>query len=212
MRYNIMNGEKVAGSLEMFEGVEVYSLADYSSDCVRTESLLDELKVDREILDVLVKQCSDVDVLKKQLFYKKEDRSGMDSVTLDGANSRLLHGALGCITEGGELIEGLLGEPDDVNIMEEVGDLMWYVGILLDEVSSRGYPIIDVLKTNIAKLRKRYPEKFTEDAALNRDLDEERKVLEGKGIKIEKYYKHKVTGRGCRSPDHPGKDCVEVAE
>lgn len=33
-------------------------------------------------------------------------------------------------------------------------------------------------ETNIAKLRKRYPDKFTEDAALNRNLEAERKILE----------------------------------
>jgi hypothetical protein len=32
---------------------------------------------------------------------------------------------------------------------------------------------------NIAKLRTRYPEKFASDRALNRDLEAERKVLEG---------------------------------
>lgn len=36
------------------------------------------------------------------------------------------------------------------------------------------------LKNNIEKLQKRYPEKFTEENALNRDLDAERKILEQK--------------------------------
>ncbi len=34
------------------------------------------------------------------------------------------------------------------------------------------------MQNNIDKLRKRYPEKFTEEKALNRDLDSERKELE----------------------------------
>lgn len=37
----------------------------------------------------------------------------------------------------------------------------------------------DVLETNINKLKVRYPDKFSEFNALNRDLQEERKVLEG---------------------------------
>lgn len=36
----------------------------------------------------------------------------------------------------------------------------------------------DVLQTNINKLKARFPEKFTNELALNRDLDKERKVLE----------------------------------
>lgn len=36
----------------------------------------------------------------------------------------------------------------------------------------------DMLEININKLKARYPEKFTEEAALNRDLDAEREVLE----------------------------------
>jgi hypothetical protein len=34
------------------------------------------------------------------------------------------------------------------------------------------------LYNNIEKLKVRYPEKFTEEAALNRNLDKERKTLE----------------------------------
>lgn len=36
-----------------------------------------------------------------------------------------------------------------------------------------------VAETNINKLKARYPEKFTSEKALNRDLDTERKILEG---------------------------------
>jgi hypothetical protein len=35
-----------------------------------------------------------------------------------------------------------------------------------------------VFETNITKLRARYPNKFTEADALNRDLTKERKILE----------------------------------
>ncbi len=42
-----------------------------------------------------------------------------------------------------------------------------------------GYTIEKARETNIAKLKARYGEKFTEAAALNRDLETERKILEG---------------------------------
>lgn len=41
-----------------------------------------------------------------------------------------------------------------------------------------GLDFWQILTNNIEKLQIRYPEKFTEEAALNRDLDAERKVLE----------------------------------
>ena len=40
--------------------------------------------------------------------------------------------------------------------------------------------VLDSLQKNIDKLKARYPEKFTEELANNRNLDLERKILEGK--------------------------------
>ena len=95
---------------------------------------------------------------------------------------RLLHGAMGLITEAAEIIDALkkhifYGKPIDlVNISEEQGDVEWYQAILCDEVGTG----MDTLKeTNIAKLKARYGPKFDAHRALNRDLGVERSVLEG---------------------------------
>lgn len=58
-----------------------------------------------------------------------------------------------------------------------------YTGIVVMVILDRASSLLDldfreILYTNIEKLRKRYPEKFTEEAALNRDLDSERATLE----------------------------------
>ncbi len=45
---------------------------------------------------------------------------------------------------------------------------------------SCGYSLVDAMKRNIEKLNKRYPGKFTQEKALNRDLEAERAVLEAK--------------------------------
>ena len=45
-----------------------------------------------------------------------------------------------------------------------------------------GIKFEDILDTNINKLKARFPEKFTEEKALNRDLITERKILEGETI------------------------------
>lgn len=93
----------------------------------------------------------------------------------------LLHGSMGVCTEGGELQDTVKRyifygkELDKVNIEEELGDIFWYCAIICKSLK---LDLQTILEKNIAKLKKRYPEKFTEDKALNRDLDAERKVLE----------------------------------
>jgi NTP pyrophosphatase (non-canonical NTP hydrolase) len=64
---------------------------------------------------------------------------------------------------------------DLVNIKEELGDVMWYIANLCN---MHGWDLRDILATNIAKLEARYPEKFTEENALNRNLKVEREILE----------------------------------
>jgi NTP pyrophosphatase (non-canonical NTP hydrolase) len=93
----------------------------------------------------------------------------------------ILHAAMGCVTEAGELMDAvkkasIYGKPvDRTNLIEEAGDMLWYLALLLD---SQGITFNEVMDINIAKLKKRFPEKFTEYQSLNRDLDAERKVLD----------------------------------
>jgi NTP pyrophosphatase (non-canonical NTP hydrolase) len=95
---------------------------------------------------------------------------------------RGLHAAIGLATETGELVDAykkymFYGKQiDNVNIVEELGDLMWYLAIACDSV---GVTIEEVMALNIKKLRGRYPTCFTEHDAQHRDLDAERKILEG---------------------------------
>lgn len=94
---------------------------------------------------------------------------------------RLLHGTMGICTEAGELLDAVkkgmyYGKPMDyVNIREEIGDLLWYMALIIDEM---GWSFEQIMEENINKLKTRYPEKFTEEKAINRDLETERKILE----------------------------------
>ena len=45
-------------------------------------------------------------------------------------------------------------------------------------IKTNGFNIEDILQTNINKLQSRYPEKFTTEKALNRNLNVEREILE----------------------------------
>jgi NTP pyrophosphatase (non-canonical NTP hydrolase) len=94
---------------------------------------------------------------------------------------KFLHAAMGICTESGELMDALkkhliYGKPiDNVNVQEEAGDLFWYVAILADAFN---FTFEDTMEKNIAKLKARYPNRFTEKDAQLRDLDKERKILE----------------------------------
>ena len=99
---------------------------------------------------------------------------------------RLLHGALGLCTEAGEFQDMLkkhlfYGKKLDlVNLMEEISDSCWYIGLIIDELTRlKAVKSFDeVLSLNIEKLANRYPEKFKEFDALNRNLEKERAILE----------------------------------
>jgi len=141
-----------------------------------------------------------IDVLKKYIFYGKQDwmveqlvkAAEFDDVSsehddsghvkrfLMTRNIRMMHATVGMATEAGELMEMLQdhimygAEFDEVNAVEEIGDSFWYQGVAIDVL---GTNVQQVMQTNIDKLRARYPDKFNEAAAINRDLKKEHAIL-----------------------------------
>jgi len=93
----------------------------------------------------------------------------------------LLHASMGLVTEAGEFQDMLKKhlyygrELDEVNLKEEIGDVLWYCAIALEALDT---DFESVMQTNIDKLKARFPEKFTEENANNRNLDKEREILE----------------------------------
>jgi len=94
-----------------------------------------------------------------------------------------IHMLMGLSTEVGELIDifkkNLVYKVpiDWINAEEEVCDIMWY---LINFCNINNINLEEILQTNIDKLRTRYPEKFTEENAINRNLEAERIILEKK--------------------------------
>jgi NTP pyrophosphatase (non-canonical NTP hydrolase) len=204
-------------------------------------------------------------------FIKNAIRTESANFGLDKYKvERILHSIIGLQTESGEFTEAIyknryLEESLDlVNLKEEIGDMLWYIAIIVDELKSHkdldelikasktkrdifdsivNIDLIylqmrlqivtaeysDIVKKNIFykretpletykekteelmalisitlehlnssfeeecervinKLKKRYPEKFTEDKAENRDLETERKELE-KNLKVKRKQK-----------------------
>jgi NTP pyrophosphatase (non-canonical NTP hydrolase) len=140
-------------------------------------------------LATIVNQADNLDVLKKYIYYNRQNEAATalpfrlepeEDARLKEL-ARLLHSISGIITEGGELAAEALryitegGELDKVNLMEEYGDTSYYVAQGSNEV---GYTLEETLVTNNTKLEARYKGGFSENAANNRNLDVERKILE----------------------------------
>jgi len=90
------------------------------------------------------------------------------------------HMLMGMTTEVGELTDvfkkalAYNKEIDWVNVQEEIGDLLWYIAGFC-RINS--FNLEEIIERNVEKLEFRYPEKFTEYHAKNRDLPSERKIL-----------------------------------
>ena len=94
--------------------------------------------------------------------------------TLSTNEDILGHMVIGLSTEAGELLDAYKKykfygrDLDEQNIHEEIGDCLWYIYQLADEV---GYTIDKAKVDNIQKLKKRYPDSFKD--VLNRDQEKE---------------------------------------
>lgn len=93
----------------------------------------------------------------------------------------LLHASMGMVTEAAEFMDQMKrhviygAELDHTNLKEELGDMLWYIALAMRVT---GTDFEAEMTRNIEKLKKRFPDKFTTDKALNRDLDVERETLE----------------------------------
>ena len=120
-----------------------------------------------------------VDTAKKALYYGKDPKyTGEPKVptNLDFPEQwqrDTLHAALGMITEASEIIEGLLAG-DIQNIHEEMGDLEWYRALMINALD---VDISKIQDDNIKKLMIRFPDKFSSDKAINRNVDKELEAM-----------------------------------
>jgi NTP pyrophosphatase (non-canonical NTP hydrolase) len=87
------------------------------------------------------------------------------------ALSHIIVGALKLNSESGELADAIVkhicyDQPLDTdNIVEECGDLLWYIALILEYCNT---DMSVCMEENIKKLKIRYPEKFTEEDAKER--------------------------------------------
>lgn len=106
-------------------------------------------------------------------------------------NTRILHAIMGMIDEAGEMCSLAKGviyykkELDFTNLLEEMGDMLWYWFLGVDEIAklleTTPKEIFGAIyDMNRAKLYHRYlkKEEYNKEGATKRDLVFERKVLE----------------------------------
>ena len=83
----------------------------------------------------------------------------------------LLNGALGLTGEAGEVADAIKKtifhghDLDRDGLIKELGDVCWYLALLCHAID---VPLEEVMSHNIEKLKKRYPEGFSESASINR--------------------------------------------
>lgn len=186
---------------------EKLSFEEFTNLALRTESKIDRTNLNvtafKTLLEVFVTVGTLLDYTKKGIFYNNYtkydenfERLSKDLVEkalqfdaeslmmgrpeVDDYNFRVIHGLLGAVTESSEMAEHLLNylntkEVDKAGIGEEFSDSDWYKAITFDELGLDE----QVCRRNvIEKLKVRFPDKYSDEAAANRDLKTERKKLE----------------------------------
>ena len=83
----------------------------------------------------------------------------------------LLNGVMGLCGESGEAIDIVKKhlfhghELDREKLIKELGDVAWY---LAETATALGVPLEEILRMNIEKLKKRYPEGFDSEKSIHR--------------------------------------------
>lgn len=184
------------------EGNNIGQPFDYMTECDKTCSTVfrpEQVEVMdlRHVLMGVKGFAEDLNMIKKLLFRGKtredlnfpaaEKPTVADLIgALDAINGwspadiDVLHGAIGVITEAGEVAEYLLrwaeGNPfDRVNVLEESGDLSWYI---VRSLRGIGVTREQSDRANIDKLRGRHGEAFDVFRDANRNLTAEHSKLE----------------------------------
>ena len=93
-----------------------------------------------------------------------------------GEKDVLINGVMGLCGESGEVIDIVKkhlaqGHPlDKDKLAKELGDVAWY---LAETAYAIGFPLEDILRMNIEKLKARYPEGFSSEKSMRRDGDDD---------------------------------------
>ena len=178
----------------------------YIALATRTESQIPQVVINPHLLEQLLRAYINLgnvlDTVKKNVFYGKDIDASLQTERLTDTlgcvaglvgqrfdvdaeplkiDPRMFHSVVGIATESTELVEAIFNaefrnQPfDTVNMVEELFDVLWYVLVAHDATNQK---LENTLNMGFAKLQKRFPDKFTSEYAINRDVHSERQVLE----------------------------------
>lgn len=109
---------------------------------------------------------------KKYVEFVKSIEKPSDSISVDALHKRQIHAALGIAGESGETVDivkkhVIYGKELDANkLIEECGDVLYYMAVLLDSVNSS---IPEAMFKNYVKLNARYYKgSYSNEQAINR--------------------------------------------
>lgn len=116
----------------------------------------------------------------KQVVHKTECAYLMPATRFNPEIARLLHGFMLINGEGAEGLDAIKKhiyygkELDKVNLVEEIGDALYGCQVACEAL---GITLEQALFINHRKLKERYPDGFSENNAINRDVQKELEVM-----------------------------------
>jgi NTP pyrophosphatase (non-canonical NTP hydrolase) len=164
--YAAVHGEAEAANLlvEYNRGWYKIGIGDHYDKNVRVQELA-------ELCENLEQRAVEkqADVLSMDDYQMLAMRTAMKT---DGKKPVPAYLGLGLTGEAGEIAEMIKKgvyhghQLDRFDMRDELGDLLWYLAVTADRF---GWNLGEVAERNIAKLRKRYPDGFSQEASRNRE-------------------------------------------
>lgn len=121
------------------------------------------------------------DFVKKCKDRENKNYDGMRARLSDNTLS-LLHGTMLMTGEVGEFSEAVKKhifyegrDLDKANLLEELGDALFGMAIVCEAL---GFDLDQIMKANDEKLAKRHGKKYSKEGEINRNISEEKKILE----------------------------------
>lgn len=194
----VVDGACQPGDYFHSRGLDYLAETDLTASNVFTPENVGVIEL-TQVLAATIHAAQEMDKFKKALFRKRSrEESNLGpfvpgEVTLlqvlsnldhpdDHPYDDLFHGIIGAITEVGEMAEILMALldmetiPDQTNVREEIGDVLWYLSRLV-KYSETSF--LAEMRRNVAKLRERHGTGgFDKDRDITRDLAAEHEVLE----------------------------------
>lgn len=150
----------------------------------------DKVNAGEELGDMLWYVANDLNICLKAEFINQEEYNKLANYNFNhffqatnGGTGNTLNIWLNCITynscELADYVKKYLAYQKPMDKVKYLKSVEYLLGAINNVAATLGIEITEYMDKIIAKLMKRYPEKFNSEQAINRDTDAERIILEG---------------------------------